>query len=103
MSATIVPLNYNPADHRWHVRFAFRIRNQTQAEAVQRLGDLAYDVVRLWCDALIPDARVYEPPGEPIETIGFPTRASARRFTQVWGGRLLTKPPADLTASRRQG
>src|SRR5580700_3620054 len=83
--------------NRWIVRFAFRYQNQAQADAVRSLGGLACDVVRLWCIALVPGARVFEPPGEPIKTIGFPTRASARRFIKVWGGRIATTPTAGFT------
>ncbi len=88
MSATITPLSYDPADYRWVVRFAFWYKNQAQADAVQALGGLAFDVVRLWLDVLVADAQVFQPPGESVETIGFPTRASARRFVRTWGGRL---------------
>jgi hypothetical protein len=98
MPETTVPLNYNPADHRWIVRLAFRFKNQAQAETVQSLGKLAWDVVRLWCDVRIPDARVFEPQGTPIESIGFPTRASARRFIATWGGRIVTSAPSIATA-----
>ena len=92
-----------PDPHRWIVRFAFGFKNQAQADAVHSLRQLAQDVVRLWLEVLVPDANAFEQPGVPIETIGFPTRALARRFITTWGGRLLTNPPADPMPSRRQG
>ena len=97
MPLTTAPLNHDPGDHRWFVRFAFRIKSQAQADAVQSLGELAWDVVRLWCDVLLPDARVFEPQDLPIESIEFRTRASARRFIHVWGGKMVAKQPAEIS------
>lgn len=89
MPVTTVPLNNNPADHRWLVRFGFRIKSHAQANAVNSLGELSWDVVRLWFNVLLPDAHVFQPTGTPIETISFRTRLAARRFIRTWGGRMV--------------
>ena len=89
MPVITAPLNYDPTDHRWLVRFDSRIKSEAQADAVNSLGELSWDVVRLWFNVLLPDAHVFQPTGTPIETISFRTRLAARRFIRTWGGRMV--------------
>jgi hypothetical protein len=74
---------------RWTVQFSFRCKDEHQHRIVSSLGLLASDVVRTYLSVLIPDAEVLEPPGTPVRTAAFPSRASARKFISTFGGKLV--------------
>jgi hypothetical protein len=82
-------LNIKQSNHRWIVRFAFRYTDDNQRSVVENLGLMAHEVVRVWLEAITPDAHVSEPRGEPIWYVRFRTRSAARRFNKVWGGKLM--------------
>jgi hypothetical protein len=87
---------------RWVVQFSFKFRDDAQRRAVEGLGLLAHEVVRIWLDVVVPDASVNGPPGTPIQQVFFRRRANARRFMSCWGGRLRDPVQAfGLTALSR--
>jgi hypothetical protein len=86
----------SPDKSRWIVDFTLRIDNDDQRRVVETLGiSQVHAIVRLWLTVLAPGASVLDPPDKPIRRIGFPNRASARRFRATWGGRIVT-PTSDL-------
>jgi hypothetical protein len=82
-------LNIDQNNHRWIVQFAFRFNDDNQRNVVDNLGVMVYYAIRLWIDVITPGACVLEPAGTLIEHVAFPSRSSARRFKQTWGGRIL--------------
>jgi len=75
-----------PADDscRWIVEVSLKFK---PAELGLDLGVVG-DVVRAWLAATSPAAYVVERRGTPVKHVQLPTRASARRFIRVWGGRV---------------
>jgi hypothetical protein len=79
---------HSPKRHRWIVEFAFRVRDDRQSRALTACGLLTHEVVRLWVQIVTPGAVVHEPPGTPVKTVLFASRASARRFASTFGGKI---------------
>ena len=90
-----------PEDYPWVVEFAFRHEDEVQKQAVRDLGDLAFDVVRIWLKVLTPDSCVSEPWGEPIQEILCRRRSDARRIASTWGGRISNVNASAMPSSGR--
>jgi hypothetical protein len=84
-----IAAQHSSGRHSWIVDFSFRCKDERQRRAIDSLGLLAHDVIRLWVQTVIPGAIVIEPPGKPVRTAAFLSRAAARRFIAAFGGKLL--------------
>jgi hypothetical protein len=73
---------------RWIVDFQFRISDERQRQAVEALGILGHDVVRLFCRVRCPGSIVVEPEGVPVLHIVCKSRDQARLIIRTFGGRL---------------
>jgi len=82
---------HTPERHRWTVQLVeFRCKDEHQRRAVDGLGIMAHEVVRIWLQVVTPGAIVHEPPATPVRTAVFLSRAAARRFITTFGGKLLS-------------
>jgi len=90
--------NKLPANRYWIVEFGFRYSDDHQRRAIEHLGILAHEVVRLFCAAVCPGSVVIEPKSEPIRYICCKTRDHARKIVRTFGGRLVPNLPCDLVS-----
>ncbi len=89
--------------YRWIVEFAFRFRNAEQYRAVEKLGIMAHEVVRLYCEVVCPGSVVVEPTGNPIRHIMCRNREQARKLTRTFGGKVISVLPSDILPSVNPG
>src|ERR1019366_1425457 len=80
---------HNSEPHRWAVQLLTERSNEKLERTIKLLGSVSFvhEFIRLYLDAIIPDAVVVEPRCETIKTILIRTRTDQRRFLRQWGGR----------------
>jgi hypothetical protein len=90
-------MNSSPAimsDHaperRWIVKFkGFRTRDEAQRRVIEELGQMAYEVVRLWLNVVTSGAVIVGPSDQSVRRISFRCRSKMRGFLRTFGGRQI--------------
>jgi hypothetical protein len=83
-------LSRRTSSRKWNIEFSWRFATEHQRRVIADLGILAQKVLVLFLTILIPDAIARES-GGILTSIGFRTRADARRFSKQFGGTLSTQ------------
>ena len=104
MNEILTTPSHDVTSHRWCIQVDnLRCRDDRQRHALAEAGALVFDVLRLWLKIITPDAHVVEPVGMPVRQILFIRRSDMRRFSQVWGGKMISNLRSDHTLPHRHG
>jgi hypothetical protein len=79
--------DHQPESHRWVAQFTSRLKPDREPAGLE--PEMVAQVVRLWLKVIIPEARVLEQEGAPIQRISFVRRRDLRRFVSNWGGQMV--------------
>jgi hypothetical protein len=83
-------LSQRTSSRKWNIKFSWLCSTEHQRRVIADLGILAHKVLKLFLSILIPDAIAKES-GGILTSVGFRTRADARRFSKQFGGTLSAR------------